>query len=250
MKENQIVRMAAIFTVTAKMPIPYKKDGAEFHGLGATIEDKDIPFDFAAFNYNVEELGGNQYRFSYESGKGAMFNDYGLDECFGEEYKALDVRMEDLTAERIAAMTKLNEFLMEPDGEILRITIQKMVFSDGENDYPVSRNVLDQWEATVNDGTCTISAGRKKQSIDIGFANLCVEIDEQGIRPEIYIFLEGKKNMEEYQEICMVSQMTDPNTQAAIPNHVQCLVWADGQKEDYTNRFIIPYITQNEQTEE
>lgn len=84
------------------------------------------------------------------------------------------------------------------------------------------------------------------RKIDIGFANLCVEIDEQGLRPEACIYLEDKENPDDYQEICMVSQAVTQDSKEAIPGHVQCLVWADGQNEDDTDRFVIPYIRQHE----
>lgn len=238
MKENVII-METVFTITANHPMPFKKEGAYFHSLVATVEGKEIPFDFAAYNYKVEELGGNQYRFHYLSGVGKAFNDYGLSEYFVKTYEEMGIKMEELTAEKFANMTKLNDFMIEPNGEISRINIIKMAFSDAE-EYYVSRSVLDQWEVAVNYGKSTAGTDSKKKTIDIGFANLCVEIDEQGIRPEVYVFLEGKEDIEEYQEICMVSQAVTSDSQDVIPDHVQCMVWADSDNENYTDKFIIP----------
>ena len=98
----------------------------------------------------------------------------------------------------------------------------------------------------ADDGNVTAGTNGKKQVIDIGFANLCVEVDEQGIRPEAYIFLESKEDPDDYQEICMVSQAVVPESQEVIPGNVQCLVWTDEQDENYTNRFVIPYVSQFE----
>lgn len=77
-----------------------------------------------------------------------------------------------------------------------------------------------------------------ENKIDIGFAYLCIEIDEQGPRPEAFISLENKKDGT-YQDICMVSQAVEPHSDKEIPNAVRCLVWSDPQNEDYTHEFVI-----------
>lgn len=78
-----------------------------------------------------------------------------------------------------------------------------------------------------------------ENKIDIGFAYLCIEVDEQGSRPEAFISLESKDGLEICQDICMVSQAVEPYTDKTIPNAVRCLVWSDPQAEDYTHEFVI-----------
>lgn len=85
---------------------------------------------------------------------------------------------------------------------------------------------------------------KMKQSVDIGFTKLCVEIDEQGVRPEVYVFLENKDNTDDFQEICMVSQAVDADSEEVIPDSVRCLVWSNEYDESYTHEFDVKYFFQ------
>lgn len=75
--------------------------------------------------------------------------------------------------------------------------------------------------------------------IDIGFANLRVEVDEQGSRPEVYVTLECKEEPGCSRDICMVSQAVRLNSEEGIPDTVRCLVWSDIEDENFTHEFII-----------
>ena len=86
-----------------------------------------------------------------------------------------------------------------------------------------------------------IERNRRKMEncIDIGFANLRVEVDERGSRPEVYITFEKKEEPGCIRDICMVSQAVRPGSGETIPDSVRCLVWSDIEDENYTHEILI-----------
>ena len=81
-----------------------------------------------------------------------------------------------------------------------------------------------------------------KLSIDFGFTILTVEKSaESSPLQEIHIYLEDKKTGLIHQDIALVRQSVRENSLEKISNSIDCLVWADSENEDYTNKFIIKY---------
>jgi len=79
-----------------------------------------------------------------------------------------------------------------------------------------------------------------KMSIDIGSVNLTVE-KYAGDHPvqEIVICLEDKATGVILQDIAVVRQAVDASNNEATPDTVECLVFADSDTEDYTDKFLI-----------
>ena len=70
-------------------------------------------------------------------------------------------------------------------------------------------------------------------AIDIGCANLVVE---KCNNTELIVFLQDKTSNCVIQDIVTVRQATEGDE--PIPSVIECLVWADENTEDYTNKFL------------
>lgn len=143
------IRMACDFTVRTMKKMPFKTDGMEFQGLCAETHGKLIQFDFAASRCHVEEISDTEYQIHYESGHGALLDEFMLDDCYDEEYRLIRLDRKDITAKYLSEMTLLREFLVEPDvavpyeqEEILAVHIDAMSFSDEAETYEVSKEAL------------------------------------------------------------------------------------------------------------
>ena len=78
--------------------------------------------------------------------------------------------------------------------------------------------------------------------VDIGFAYLIVEqLDNAGIVPEVAISLLSKSTGEFTQDIVMVRPTIGEKSQSITSDTVDCFVWVDSSKEDYTNKFVIEH---------
>ena len=75
----------------------------------------------------------------------------------------------------------------------------------------------------------------KKLSLNLGFANLVVEIYNSDYPvPEIVVSLESEDNM---QDIAVIRQAI--NKENEKQEAVECLIYSDKDNEDYTHKFNI-----------
>lgn len=131
-----------------------KTQGLCIGGYYFTINEMDVPFDWDAFSGGEEN---NIYEF--ETGYG-WFNDFELSDCYNGDYEELGITREDITAEFLASVERINEFHMDfedEDGNIIdlgwnddeeyKIVLLEIVFTDlntGE-EYKVKQEVLDEY---------------------------------------------------------------------------------------------------------
>lgn len=129
-------------------------------GFSFIIGGSEIPFDFEAFACNEREGV-----FSYESGYGAVFNSFELDDCYDEDYASLGLAREDITPQFLASAKEIVEFHVnyedenneecdmgwyednaKPDAPI-KLELLKIVFTDHETgcEYAVARGVINEF---------------------------------------------------------------------------------------------------------
>jgi len=80
----------------------------------------------------------------------------------------------------------------------------------------------------------------KSLVIDLGWTNLVVEKYEHD---ELTIYLQDKATSCVTQDIAAVRQARNGNDEPT-GEAVECLVWADKDSEDYTNKFVIGKYTE------
>lgn len=87
-----------------------KEDLSEFSpgSFTFTVNSKNVPFDFDARSCS-EELG----IFRYETGRGLLLDDFTVSSDFDKALAAEGLSREDLTAEFLASVSKIQEFLLE-----------------------------------------------------------------------------------------------------------------------------------------
>jgi len=115
-------------------------------------------FDFDAFCISNHEAGAIEY----STGKGLVFDDVFLSEDHYEEYEELGIK-DDITAAILAATTNINEFVFavfDEDDEYFNYdnvfeycNIKTISFSDGENEFFVSQDVILACNLEYNKGS-------------------------------------------------------------------------------------------------
>ena len=76
-------------------------------GYSFEIKDYMIPFDWDAF-YGSE----HNNIFYFETGRGFLFNDYEISDCYDETYEEIGITREEITAEFLASTTHIEEFFV------------------------------------------------------------------------------------------------------------------------------------------
>lgn len=114
-----------------------------------------ISFDWDAFAGDEENN-----IFSFQTGYGFLFDDFELSDCYDEDYEALNLTRESITAEFLASVEKINEFhinfINENDKEIdlgynddeqykIKIMLIEFVDVNTGNVYKVNQNVIDKY---------------------------------------------------------------------------------------------------------
>ncbi len=94
--------------------------GLSIGGYSFIINGNLIPFDWDAFSGNEIENG-----FMFHTGYG-LFNDFELSDCYEDDYAEFGLTREDITAEFLASVEKIDEFNVE--------------FYDGEDDVIIGDN--------------------------------------------------------------------------------------------------------------
>ena len=150
------------------------KDFDEFEyfdvgGYTFKIKGKNIPFDFSAYGYDIEddnrgrEEGRNPNRIylNYESGKGLAFSDYEIDECFDDEYENLGLTRKDITAEALSFVEEIKEIYIDYNykesmtKQLKDFKVEYIEFEDLESGkiYSVNSNVIKAFNKAQIDGT-------------------------------------------------------------------------------------------------
>ena len=87
----------------------------------------------------------------------------------------------------------------------------------------------------------------EKLSIDLGYALLTVE--KTIGKDEFLVCLENKETGFVDQDIVLIRKAIDETTHKAVPEAVECIVWADSSTEDYTNKFFINRFVPDDEPE-
>lgn len=83
----------------------------------------------------------------------------------------------------------------------------------------------------------------EKLTVSLGNMNLVAEVyDSDYPVKEIVICLEEKESGATIQDIAIVRQATGKSSEEKI-EAVECLVYADSNDEDYTNKFVIDFAS-------
>ena len=129
-------------------------------GFSFEIDGGLVPFDWDAF-YGTE---CNKV-FQFQTGKGFLFNDYEISDCYDKSFEEIGLSREDITAEFLASVEHIDEFFVDfedingnecqcgeceqngDDDEEYRIKILEMIFIDmeTEEEYKVNQEVLDKF---------------------------------------------------------------------------------------------------------
>ena len=143
--------------------IPLTNEEAKYVSIGGfsfVIDGDVIPFDWDAFS-GYEEDG----KFYFETGRGWMFNDYEISDCYNEDYEDMDIEKEAITAEFLASATDIEEFFVDfetvegNEGQAgwfddnrrndvqYKINLLEIEFYDVDHNktYPVAQEVLDKF---------------------------------------------------------------------------------------------------------
>lgn len=138
--------------------VPLNKRTANSVSIGGyyfIINGNEIPFDWDAFAGDEENN-----IFSFQTGYGFLFDDFELSDCYDEDYEALNLTRESITAEFLASVEKINEFhinfINENDKEIdlgynddeqykIKIMLIEFVDVNTGNVYKVNQNVIDKY---------------------------------------------------------------------------------------------------------
>ena len=89
-----------------------------------------------------------------------------------------------------------------------------------------------------------------RMTIDVGFALLTAIVynnDNGAPVPEISIYLEDKETGMVTQDIALVLQAYNESNGEVIPEMIDCIVWAESDNEDYTNKFQINHYVEEKE---
>lgn len=166
MEISMLVEFRILQKINGKyIPISNKEAKAvSIGGFGFEINGAEIPFDWDAFT-------GTECNkvFQFQTGKGFLFNDYEISDCYDESFEEIGIAKEDITAEFLASVTHIDEFFVDfedaneneqalgvcgqngDDEEEYRIKILEMKFIDMETDseYYVKQNVLEDYNKGI-----------------------------------------------------------------------------------------------------
>ena len=128
-------------------------------GFSFEIGEYTIPFDWDAFSGTERDK-----IFYFETGRGLLWNDYEISECYDEQYKEIGIEKGHITAEFLASVDHIDEFFVDFDGidsntynigryaennndAQYKINIIEMSFLDlmTQNEYQVAQNVIDKY---------------------------------------------------------------------------------------------------------
>ena len=126
-------------------------------GYSFRIGGKLIPFDWDAAACN-EENGV----FSLETGYGPFFNDFEIPDYWDEEYAAMGISRNDITAEFLASVEEVDDFYLNfetadeeecdcgnnttPESDFrIKLLTMSFVDRDTSNTYEVSKDVLEKF---------------------------------------------------------------------------------------------------------
>ena len=127
-------------------------------GYTFKIKGMEVPFDFHSYAYNCEyDKDNNRMCLTYESGKGVAHNEYGIDECYDDEYKKLKLDKNTITAEFLSKVDEILEIEIDYSCVFLKEKLENIKFEDitfedlaTEKIYSVDSNVVKQFNRKYN----------------------------------------------------------------------------------------------------
>lgn len=111
MKSSMLVDFKILKRNSENEYVPMNNDEAQAVSVGGfsfDIGENSIPFDWDAFT-GSEENGV----FSFVTGRGFLFNDYEISDCYDEDYKDMEINKEDITAEFLSSVHHIEEFFVD-----------------------------------------------------------------------------------------------------------------------------------------
>ena len=116
-------------------------------GYSFEINGDLIPFDWDCFYGNESERV-----FYFTTGRGLLWDDYEISDCYDDDYEELGITRESLTAEFLASVESIEEFYVEYDSDSeseneFFIELLEVSFYDlaTKKEYLVAQSVLDEF---------------------------------------------------------------------------------------------------------
>ena len=136
------------------------EDEFEYFDLGGyafKIKGMEIPFDFSAYGYDMDyDEDNGRICIDYESGKGIMFDEFEIDECYDEEYKNLQLDKNAITAEFLSKVDEILEMYMDYNymfeiNKLEDVRFEDITFEDVTTGkiYAVDSNVIKQFNKKI-----------------------------------------------------------------------------------------------------
>lgn len=138
-------------------------------GYTFKIKGMEIPFDFAAYGYDIEDdkrgredyHNSNRIYLNFESGKGFAFAEYDIDSCYDEEYEKLGLNKKDITAKFLSSVEEIKEMYIDYNykesmtKQLKDFKVEYIGFEDLESGkiYPVDSNVIKAFNKAQINGT-------------------------------------------------------------------------------------------------
>ena len=121
-------------------------------GYTFKIKGMEIPFDFAAYGYDIEDdkrgredyHNSNRIYLNFESGRGFAFAEYDIDSCYDEDYEKLGLNKKDITAKFLSSVEEIKEMYIDCNKQLEDFKIEYIEFEDLKTNktYSVDSNVI------------------------------------------------------------------------------------------------------------
>ncbi len=136
------------------------EDEFEYFDLGGytfKIKGMEIPFDFSAYEYDMDyDEDNGRICIDFESGRGAISNEYEIDECYDNEYKNLQLDKNAITAEFLSKVDEILEIYIDYNyvfeiNKLEDIKFEDITFEDLTTGkiYSVDSNVAKQFNKKI-----------------------------------------------------------------------------------------------------
>ncbi len=137
-----------------------ERDSLLFGGYLFRCDGKDIPLDFSGISWSIDQTG-DKLTVPFETGKTPLSTYYFLDDSYTEEYSAMGLRVQDITASFLSQASAISEFMvsLELNGkeygpeDIARLggfSLKSLCFSNQKSEYAVSQSVLDAFNIHIS----------------------------------------------------------------------------------------------------
>lgn len=154
LKEHSIEPVIMCGEIEMKLPgFNSERDSFLFGGYEFVCDGKNVPVDFSGVAWDIKQEG-EAVVVSFETGRTPLLTDYFLDDCYEDEYAALGLRINDITAEFLSQASSISEFMVslemngkeygpEDIAQLGGFSIRSLSFENDVQEYSIARDILD-----------------------------------------------------------------------------------------------------------